>query len=315
MKLAALDVGTNTVLMLVVERNPDGELRTLAELSRITRLGRGIESSARLDPQAAAATLDAIVEFTGQARALGAEKILAVATAALRDASDGAEFLARVRERAGIELEIISGESEAQLAWLAVSRGLKLDPAEHVLVVDIGGGSTELIRAEPGRRLDAVSLQIGSVRLTERIVKHDPPLIREAADLRLAVDDAIRALGWKFHPTLMVGIAGTVTTICAFVLGLEHYDSKIVHGHRMQHREVLDAIARLCKIPLSERMKLPGIDPGRADVIIAGAAILERIMASFGLDEVVVSDQGVRWGLVWREFEAQGAGSSSCAPE
>src|SRR6266436_4742814 len=152
MKLAALDVGTNTVLMLVVERNPDGELRTLAELSRITRLGRGIESSARLDPQAAAATLDAIVEFTAQARALGAETILAVATAAMRDASDGAEFLARVRERAGIELEIISGESEAQLAWLAVSHGLKLDPAEHVLVVDIGGGSTELIRAEPGRR-------------------------------------------------------------------------------------------------------------------------------------------------------------------
>jgi exopolyphosphatase/guanosine-5'-triphosphate,3'-diphosphate pyrophosphatase len=315
MKLAALDVGTNTVLMLVVERTADGELRTIAELSRITRLGRGLEASGRLDPQAASATLDAIVDFTSQARALGAEKILTAATAALRNASDGAEFVARVRERAGIELEIISGETEAQLAWLAVSRGLKLDPAEHVLVVDIGGGSTELIRAEPGRRLDVVSLPIGSVRLTERIVKHDPPLIREAADLRLAVDDAIRDLGWKFHPTLMVGIAGTVTTICALVLGLEHYDSKIVHGHRLKHSEVIDTIARLCAVPLTERMKLPGMEPGRADVIIAGAAILERIMASFGLDEVVVSDQGVRWGLIWRELEAQSAGSSPSAGE
>lgn len=313
MKLAALDVGTNTILMLVVERTADGELRTIAELSRITRLGRGLESNGRLDPQAVAATLDAIVEFTAQARSLGAEKILTAATAALRDASDGAELVARVRERAGIELEIISGDTEAQLSWLAVSHGLKLDPAEQGLVVDIGGGSTELIRAEPGRKLDVISLPIGSVRLTERIVKHDPPLVREAADLRLAVDDAIRDLGWKFHPTLMVGIAGTVTTICAVILGLAHYDSKIVHGHRLKHSEVLDAIARLCKVPLNERMKLPGMEPGRADVIIAGAAILERIMASFGLDEVVVSDQGVRWGLIWRELEAQSAGTNPSA--
>lgn len=301
-KLAALDVGTNTVLMLVVEATAGGQIRVLADLARITRLGRRVDANGRLDPAAAALTLDAISDFSAQARALGAEKILTAATAALRDASDGAAFIAQVKARAGIDLSVISGMAEAELSWLSVKNGLKLDLADKVLIVDIGGGSTELIRAEPGRKLDMVSLQIGSVRLTERIVHHDPPLAREAADLRLAVDQALQALGWEFQPDTMVGIAGTVTTVCALALGLEKYDPTVVHGHRLSRRDVIDTISRLGSVPLAERMKLPSIEPARADVILAGAAILERVMGHFGLDQVIVSDQGVRWGLVWREL-------------
>ena len=304
MKLAALDVGTNTVLMLVVERTSDGQVRTLADLACITRLGRGVDANGSLDPPSAALTLDAIADFVAQARTLGAGKILTAATAALRDAADGAAFIAQVKARAGIDLNLISGMDEAELSWLAVKHGLKLDPADKVLIVDIGGGSTELIRAEPGRKLDLASLQIGSVRLTERIIRHDPPLAREAADLRLAVDDALQALGWDFRPDTMVGIAGTVTTVCALALGLEKYDPAAVHGHRLSLRDVIDTIARLGAVPLADRMKLPGIEPARADVILAGAAILERVMSHFGLDHVIVSDQGVRWGLIWRELEA-----------
>jgi len=306
-KLAALDVGTNTVLMLVVEQTADGRLQTLADLARITRLGRGVDATGRLDPESAARTLDAIVEFTGKARALGAEKILTAATAALRDARDGAEFIAQVKTRTGIDLNIISGDDEAELSYLSTKKGLNLDPCDRVLIVDIGGGSTELIRSEPGRKLDVVSLQIGSVRLTERLVHHDPPSMREAADLRLATDEALQALGWEFRPDVMVGIAGTVTTLCAVALGLKTYDPAVVHGHRLAHGEVLRVIALLGGVPLEERKKLPGIEPGRADVIFAGAAILERIMGHFGLTEVIVSDQGVRWGLIWREL---GAGTS-----
>ncbi len=303
MKLAALDVGTNTVLMLVAESSADGAVTALADFARITRLGRGVDANHRLDPDAAARTVDTIAEFADRARALGAVKILSAATAAVRDAADGAAFLAQVKDRAGVVLEVISGETEAQLSWLAVRKGLRLDPADRVLVVDIGGGSTELIRAQPGRKLEVTSLQLGSVRLTERLVHHDPPIAREAADVRIAVDEALRALGWDFRPNTLVGIAGTVTTVCGLELGLEKYDPAIVHGHRLSHSEVLEAVTRLAAVPLEERKKLPGIEPARADVIFAGAAILERVMAHFELEHVIVSDQGVRWGLVWRELQ------------
>jgi len=300
-KLATLDVGTNTVLMLVVDHD-SGEIRTLADLAQITRLGRGVDANGSLDRDAVSRTLDTIAEFATTARALGAERIVGAATAAVRDADNGAAFIAEVKRRAAIDLDVISGETEAQLSWLAVNKGLKLDPADKVLVVDIGGGSTELIRAEPGRKLDVSSLQIGSVRLTERVVHHDPPLAREAAELRLAVDDALRAQGWDFQPDTMVGIAGTVTTVCALALRMEKYDPAVVHGYRLSLDQVLETLARLCAVPLEERKKLPGIEPARADVILAGAAILERVMGHFGLDHVIVSDQGVRWGLLWREL-------------
>jgi exopolyphosphatase/guanosine-5'-triphosphate,3'-diphosphate pyrophosphatase len=303
MRLATLDVGTNTVLMLVAERDPAGAVHAIADFARITRLGRGVDSSGRLDPDAAAQTLATIVEFVQKARELGAEKIVGVATAALRDVSDGAEFIAQVKARAGVDLEIITGETEAQLSYLAVTRGLQLDPAAKLLIADIGGGSTELIRVEPGRELDIASLQIGSVRLTERFVHHDPPTAHEAMDLRLAVNEALQALEWEFSPDQMVGISGTVTTVCAIVLGLAAYDPKVVHGHRLSQGDVIATIAKLGALPLEERKKLPGLEPGRADVIFAGAAILERIMCHFNMNEMVVSDQGVRWGLIWRTLD------------
>ncbi|MGH7839679.1 MAG: Ppx/GppA family phosphatase [Candidatus Binataceae bacterium] len=303
MKLAALDVGTNTVLMLVVERDADGHLRQLADWSRITRLGRGVDASGRLDPPSALKTLDTIAEFADQARALGAQKILTAATAALRDAADGADFLARVKARSGLDLDVISGETEAHLAWLATVKGLNLDPASKLLIVDIGGGSTELIRAQPGGAVDLVSLQIGSVRLTERLVHSDPPHASEAAELRVAIDEALATVHWNYQPDLMVGIAGTVTTLCAVALGLAQYDPDRVHGYRLAHADVLRTLGQLAAVPLEQRKQMPGVEAGRADVIFAGAAILERVMAHFKLDQVIVSDQGVRWGLIWRELE------------
>jgi exopolyphosphatase/guanosine-5'-triphosphate,3'-diphosphate pyrophosphatase len=303
MKLAALDVGTNTVLMLVAETTADGRLRKLGDFSRITRLGRGVDATGHLEPQAALLTLDTIAEFVERARELGAEKILSAATAALRDASDGADFIARVKTRAGITLELISGETEAQLAYLSSIKGLQLDPASNLLIVDIGGGSTELVRAQPGGTIDYISLQIGSVRLTERIVKSDPPHAREAVELRVAIDDALATLKWNFQPDLMVGIAGTVTTVCAVALGMAEYDSSRVHGHVLTQQDVLEAIARLSQVALEERKRIPGVEPGRADVIFAGAAILERVMSHFRMRQVMVSDQGVRWGLIWRELQ------------
>jgi len=300
MKLGALDVGTNTVLMLVVEIDEHQRVTRLADFSRITRMGRGVDKLGHLDPEAAQRTYDAIVDFTREARALGVDKIVTAATSALRDASDGPDFIARVKAGADLELDVISGEAEADLSYLAVRYGLKLDPAEKVLIIDIGGGSTELIRADPGQDRIGVSLQIGSVRLTERCVKHDPPDDSDVAQLRATIDHALDDLQWRYRPDRMVGIAGTVTTVCAVSLGLTTYDSTIVHGHRLPLAEVTRVTNLFRTLPVAERKKLPGLLEGRADVIFAGASILERIMARFEVDAVTVSDQGVRWGLVWR---------------
>ncbi|HTY56054.1 MAG TPA: Ppx/GppA phosphatase family protein [Candidatus Binataceae bacterium] len=303
MKLGALDVGTNTVLMLVVEADQNQRVHRLADFSRITRMGRGVDKNGRLDPDSARRTLEAIVEFTNQARALGAEKIVTAATSALRDASDGPEFIAQVKARAGLDLDIISGDAEAELSYLAVRHGLPINPSEKLLIVDIGGGSTELIQAEPGHDLVLISLQIGSVRLTERNIKHDPPADSDVAQLRATIDREIDALNWNYRPDRLVGIAGTVTTVCAVSLGMTQYDSAIVHGHRLSLAEVTRVTNLFRTLPLAERKRLPGLLEGRADVIFAGAAILERAMARFGVDAVTVSDQGVRWGLVWRELK------------
>jgi exopolyphosphatase / guanosine-5'-triphosphate,3'-diphosphate pyrophosphatase len=302
MKIGALDVGTNTVLMLVAENTPDGGARRVIDLARVTRLGQGVDHNHRLDPQAALRTLDTIAEFVEQARAAGAEKMVAAGTATLRDVADGESFIRRVRERTGVELEIVSGETEAWLSYLAVMHGLRLDPSQRSLIVDIGGGSTEFIRAEPGAKLQMASLQIGSVRLTERIIHHDPPTAREAADLRLAIDAELAGLGWKLETDVLVGIAGTVTTVCAVALQMEPYDHDRVHRYRLSRKEVERVLGLFGSMPLAERRKLKGLDPGRADVMFAGTAVLERVMSEANADSVVVSDQGVRWGLVWREL-------------
>ncbi len=303
MKIATFDIGSNTVLMLAVEADERRRPRVLAELSRITRMGRGVDKNGRLDPNSAALTLSTLEEFAEKAREAGAERIVAAATAALRDAADGPEFIARVKERTGLDLQIIPGAEEAALSHLAVIRGLDIDPSLPLLIVDIGGGSTELIFAAPGRDLEMVSLQIGSVRLTERCVRSDPPSDADAAALRATIDQALDALGWSHRPARLVGIAGTVTTLCAVALGLGTYDSTIVHGHRLPRGEIDRVVSLLRSLPLAERLKLPGLPAGRADVIFAGATILERIMTRFGAGEVIVSDQGVRWGLMWREID------------
>lgn len=302
MKLATFDVGTNTVLMLAVEAAAGRKPIPLLELSRITRVGKGVDRTGRLDPEAVRRTLDTIVEFAAMARAAGVEKMLGVATSAIRDAGNGAEFIREVRQKAGVDLQVITGREEAELSRLAVVRGLALDPSLRLLIADIGGGSTELIRSQ-GDSIAMASLQIGSVRLTERIVRHDPPSPEDIAALRSAIDQQLDHLGWLYRPDALIGIAGTVTTVCAVALGLESYDSSIVHGHVLAREDVSRVVKRFGDLPLTERRKLKGLAEARADVIFAGGMILERIIARFQAPGVIVSDQGVRWGLVWRELE------------
>jgi exopolyphosphatase/guanosine-5'-triphosphate,3'-diphosphate pyrophosphatase len=300
---AALDVGSNTVLMLIAEIS-GSKVSPISELLKITRLGRGVDHAGRLDAGAVALTLETIGQFVERARALGAQKILAAGTAALRDARNGPEFIEEVRRRSGVELEIIPGHTEARLNFLAAVHGLGIDAGEPMLIVDIGGGSTELIRCEGAAPSAMVSLQIGSVRLTERFIRHDPPASGEQAQIYETVKEQLGGLGWKnFRPNRLIGVAGTVTTVAAVAAGLNSEDHSAVHGYQLS-REQVGATARLFfSLTVEQRKQLPGMVAGRADVICSGAAILDCIARFFGAATVTVSNQGVRWGLVYRELE------------
>ncbi len=304
--LAALDVGSNTVLMLIAEVS-GRKVQPIAELLRITRLGRGVDRTGMLDGGAAALTLETIAEFVEQARARGASRIVTAATSALRDARNGTQFIEQVRRRTGVELEIISGQREAQLNYIAAIEGLELDAAQPLLIVDIGGGSTELIRCEPWVAPVAVSLQIGSVRLTERLISHDPPSAAEREQVYDTVRQQLDSLGWNhFRPVSLVGVAGTVTTVAAVGIGFLSQDHSPIHDLRLSGHTVSATAQELFTMTLAERRQLPAMIEGRADVICAGAAILDCITRYFGVSEIIVSNQGVRWGLVYQEIERRG---------
>jgi len=306
-RVAAIDVGTNTVLLTVAERR-GAALEPVVERAEITRLGRGVDRSGRLDPAAIAATVEVLARFAGEARALGATRIACVATSACRDASNGDEFFAAARSSAGIVPEVISGSEEARLvhrsAWSDFG-----SPGRPLAVLDVGGGSTELTWGtgpDPsGRR----SFQIGAVRLAERIPAADPPSEAELAAMRAAARAAlaevreIQAAG-ALSGARLVGIAGTVTTLAAVSQALAVYDAARVHGSEL-HRDSLEAlVGRLAALPVADRARVPGMEPKRADVIVAGAVVVLEAMDLGGFSRLIVSDRGVRWGLLRDRFGA-----------
>jgi exopolyphosphatase/guanosine-5'-triphosphate,3'-diphosphate pyrophosphatase len=303
-RVAAIDVGTNTVLLLVAEGRPGGPV-PLAERAEITRLGRGVDASGRRDPAAIAETVGVLAAYAAEARRLGVSVIDCVATSAARDAANGAEFFAAVRVAAGLEPRIISGDEEARLVWTSAWRdfGAGASPGGTALaVLDVGGGSTEFTFGDgpvPGGRR---SLQVGAVRLTERHVREDPPGPATLEALRRAAREALQplaAMGRELpRGARLVGVAGTVTTLAAVEQALPAYDAERVHGSSLTRSRVEALVERLAALPVAARARLPGMEPKRADVIVAGAVVVAEAMALTGFDELTVSDRGVRWGLV-----------------
>jgi exopolyphosphatase/guanosine-5'-triphosphate,3'-diphosphate pyrophosphatase len=306
-RVAAIDVGTNTVLLLVAEAGPGGPV-ALVERAEITRLGRGVDASGRLDPAAMAETVRVLADYAAEARRLGATAIDCVATSAARDASNGAEFLAAVQATAGLEPRIVSGDEEARLVWTSAWRDFGAAPPgpARLAVLDVGGGSTEFTFGDgpaPGGRR---SLQVGAVRLTERLTgRHgdaDPIGPATLAALRQAAGAALQPLGAMGGGGeaggRLVGVAGTVTTLAAVEQALPVYDAGRVHGSSLARGRIEALIERLAALPLAERARLPGMEPKRADVIVAGAVVVAEAMALTGFERLTVSDRGVRWGLV-----------------
>lgn len=298
-RVAAIDIGTNTVLLLVAEQAEDGTLVAVEEHARITRLGQGVDRTGKLDPDAVARTNAVLAEYGAIAKRLGAERRAVVGTSAMRDAAGGEAVRAQVEAQLGVPAAVLSGDEEARLTFRGALSGIEgVAPTDDVRVFDIGGGSTEVVH---GRRAGEVayarSYDVGSVRLTERHVRTDPPT---ADELRAVAADASAAFAevpefQAAHPP--VGIAGTMTTLAACSLKMTTYDSARVHGRKMSLTTLRALVAELAALPLAERTTYPGLEPKRADVIVAGGTIALAYLDRVGATEVLVSDRGVRWGL------------------
>lgn len=295
-RFAAIDIGTNSVLLLVAEQVGERGLTAVVERATITRLGEGVDKSGELSEAAKARTLDCLRRYAIEARSAGAAKIAAAGTSAMRDARGGPEFAREVAAVLGVPPRIVSGDEEARLTFLGSLSGLQV--GGRAVVFDVGGGSTEIVVGEHGVPGPRVSLDVGSVRLTERHVAHDPPLPEELEAARVSVRAALAGAPRPPREATVVGVAGTVTTLAAIVHAITPYDGARVHGATLQRTDVSRVAAELAGMSSVQRRGVPGLDPKRADVITCGALIVDETLAYLGADALIASDRGVRWGLV-----------------
>jgi exopolyphosphatase/guanosine-5'-triphosphate,3'-diphosphate pyrophosphatase len=277
-RVAAIDLGTNTTRLIVADVT-DGTVDAILRRTTITRLGEGVDSRRRLLPLPIARVRNCLADYRRELESLGAERALVVATSAVRDAENGEAFLGEIEWSYGFTTRLLSGEEEADLTLRGVG---ELDG--ETVVIDIGGGSTELI--EGGER---VSTDLGSVRLTERFLESDPPTAGEVEELARAVRSVLEE--HDLSPKRGIGVAGTVTSLAALDLELVEYDPDRVHRHRLGQDAVRAQLERLAALPLAERREVPGLEPERAPVIVAGAAILLEVMRHLGLPEIEVSER------------------------
>jgi exopolyphosphatase / guanosine-5'-triphosphate,3'-diphosphate pyrophosphatase len=313
-RVAAVDIGTNSTRLLVADV-ADGRIEELARETRITRLGEGVDERHRLLPAPIARVRNVLTDYRRTLVALGAERTLAIATSAIRDADNGEAFLGEVEWSYGFATRLLSGHDEALLMFRGVTSGK--DVRAGTVIVDIGGGSTELVVAEPDGVRWHDSLDIGSVRLTERFLYSDPPSEDELASCAAAVrallaervPDEIRA-----HASAVIGVAGTMTTIAALALGLDEYDRDRVHGARISAHHVAEQLHRLARMPLAERRKLPSLDPERAPVIVGGAVIARETLAFLGVDELEISERDILDGTALAAAELPEREEGSAPP-
>ncbi|MCE3286486.1 MAG: Ppx/GppA phosphatase [Gaiellaceae bacterium] len=291
-RVAAVDLGTNSTRLLVADVEDD----ELAEVSRrltITRLGEGVDRRRRLLPVPIARVRNCLAEYRRELESLGAERTLCIATSSVRDADNGEAFLGEIEWSYGFTTRLLSGEEEAAMMIRGVTTGRP--PLNGVLVLDIGGGSTELVLAKSGDVGFSTSLDVGCVRITERYLGSDPPSRPELA----AAGAYVRSLLPELEVAAAIGVAGTVTTLATLDLGDSEYDPERTHGHRIPLASVEEQLGRLAAMTIDERVRVPGIEPGRAPVIVAGVLVLREVMTAYGLDEIEVSERDVLHGAAF----------------
>jgi exopolyphosphatase/guanosine-5'-triphosphate,3'-diphosphate pyrophosphatase len=295
-RVAVIDIGTNSTRLLI----SDVEGATAEQVERrttVTNMGRGVDHTNLICADAVEDVCRVIADYMARYEEMGAERVMAIATSAVREAANGEAFIAELRERFALDTRLLTGEEEAHLTYLGATAHRA--EGEPTLVFDIGGGSTELII---GTGMDVgfhTSLQAGTIRQSERHLTSDPPDPHELEDLasevRNLIDGAV-AEQPAAAPTRAIAVAGTPTSLAAVDQALEPYDPGRVHGYRLGMRKIQRMLSRLSSLPLAERLRVPGLHPGRAPTIVAGAVILVQVMRAFGLEEIEVSELDILHG-------------------
>jgi exopolyphosphatase/guanosine-5'-triphosphate,3'-diphosphate pyrophosphatase len=284
MRVGVVDLGTNSTRLLVADVHDD-RVDEVARRLKITRLGEGVDERRRLLPLPIARVRNVLSDYRRELVELGAERVLAIGTSAIRDADNGEAFLGEVEWSYGFMTRLLSGEEEAELTRRGVANARGRGLGDDTLVLDVGGGSTELITAT-----SRTSVDIGCVRLTERFLRADPP-VRDELD---AAAEAVREALPELEPPDAIGVAGTITSLAALELGTD--DRARVHDHWLSSEAVEAQLGHLASLPLARRRELPGLEPERAPVIVAGAVVVTEVLDRYGLDGLEVSEHDILHG-------------------
>ena len=296
MRVAVVDMGSNSTRLLVAEVEPDG-LHELERESTVTRLGRGVDTSGKLSSEAIEDVCETVSRYREQLLPHEPDEIVAIATSAVRDADNGGAFIAELRERFALNARILSGDDEARLTYLGATQ--ERPDSDDLLVVDIGGGSTELVVGSGSDVSWHASLQAGTVRHTERHIGHDPAgqgeLEALANDVRGLIDKALAGSDFA-RARAGIGVAGTPTSLAAIEQALDPYDPDAVHGSTLTLSAIQRMYSQLAAKTLHERLGVTGLHPGRAPTIVAGVVILIQVMRAFGLSEIEASEHDILYG-------------------
>ena len=296
--LASIDMGTNTFRLLVAEVQDRSFFKEIRSVKEITRLGEGFSADKRLKPAAIERAVTALSRFRDVLKEHRVDDLIVVGTSAIREAKNQREFIEEIKRRTGFELEVISGEQEALCTFLGANFIMK-NQSDPMLVMDIGGGSTEFIGAEGETPTFVMSTEMGVVHLTEKYLRSDPPASEELKQLRSAIAQVIRPIVYDFPAQCrFVGTAGSVTTLAAIDQRLIEYDPAKINGYPLSRAAVERIFKELASMTLEQRCRVPGLEKGREDIIIAGILILLTVMELLGYDPIYVSDYGMREGIL-----------------
>ena len=299
-RVASIDIGTNTILLLIAEIK-EGTLNPLLEKEIVVRLGEDLQKNGSLSKEAMERGVQTLTLYLKECRTLEVQRIFAVGTSALREAQNSEDFLKMVEAKLNLSIGVISGEEEAQLSFLAVARDLK-ELKKSRLVVDVGGGSTEFISGRTDRIDQWVSLPLGSVRFTEQFLRSDPVREEEWKRMEREILKLFVRIPSPKKPFLMVAVGGTATTLASVEQGLAEFIPEKIHHFLLKKEALRNQLLLFRSKTIDERRKIPGLPPARADVILAGGAILYSAMEKFECPSILISCHGVRYGLLYKKL-------------
>lgn len=299
-RVASIDIGTNTILLLIAGVDK-GVLNPLLEKETIVRLGEGVQQHGVLSEEAMERGIQTLTQYLKECQAMGVQRTFAAGTSALREAENSGHFLRMAKDRLNLSIEIISGEEEAELSFLAVARDLG-SHQKTILVVDVGGGSTEFVLGKGDQIRQWVSLPIGSVRFKEQFLLSDPVRQEEWVNMEKEINKGLEKVPLPQKPFTMVAVGGTATTLASVEQKLKEFIPGKIHHFELKRQALRKQLLLFRSRNIEERRKIPGLPPGRADVILAGAAILYLAMGRLECPSVLISSHGIRYGLIYKKI-------------